>query len=342
MASTNITVLGKRHAVEDARSCASRRSVSSPPANARITEIRIDAVEPFIDGHAFGTVGAYERVKGIAKGELDPNARENAGIVDLDKAPRNSPRHGRVRGRHLHPAPGRSCEGRGILYYEVLNRGNKQLGTRLLDVTSGGAVSLANALNNPTTPAHVGNGVRVRARLHRGVVGLGSGRVERECAHDRALPGGDGERRADGAAHPRGIPGRQARARGRRGGAAQLSRGLDRPRKARLFVRDRQADQRTEIPADSGSSRTRASVRLLPKGTKFTTAAIYELWYEATQPKVVGIGFAATRDVVSFLRHEKADERAPPIRSTRTASATRSPSAARRPAASCATTSNSA
>ena len=104
-------------------------------AQARITEIRIDAVEPFIDGHAFGTVGPYERLKGIAKGELDPNAREHAGIVDLDKAPRNS--RGMVEYEVdifiLRPAD--PAKGSGILYYEVLNRGNKQLGTRLLDVT---------------------------------------------------------------------------------------------------------------------------------------------------------------------------------------------------------------
>src|SRR5262245_11131986 len=119
-------------------------------AHARITEIRIDGTEPFIGGHAFGSVGPYERLKGIAKGELDPSARENGVIVDLDKAPRNS--RGMVEYEVdifiLRPAD--PAKGSGILYYEVLNRGNKQLGTRLLDVTSGGAVSLANALNSPT------------------------------------------------------------------------------------------------------------------------------------------------------------------------------------------------
>jgi hypothetical protein len=79
--------------------------------------------------------------------------------------------------------------------------------------------------------------------------------------------------------------------------------------KAQLFVRDRQGDPRTEIPADRWEFADARSIRLLPQGTKFTTAAIYELSYEATQPKVVGIGFAATRDVVSFLRHARADDK---------------------------------
>ena len=279
-------------------------------AHARIVEIRIDAVEPFIDGHAFGTVGPYERVKGIAKGELDPNARENAGIVDLDKAPRNS--RGMVEYEVdifiLRPAD--PAKGSGILYYEVLNRGNKQLGTRLLDVTSGGAVALANALNNPTTPAHVGNGF-VFERGYTVVWSAWDPDVSSANARMTArFPVAMENGAADGAAHPRGVPGRQARARRRRDDAAQLSGGLDRPRQGaavRARPPDRPAHRDSGRPM--GIRRRANSVRLLPKGTKFTTAAIYELWYEATQSKVVGIGFAATRDVVSFLRHEKADDK---------------------------------
>ena len=60
------------------------------PAIARITEIRIDAVEPFAESHAFGTTGAYVRITGVAKGEIDPLAPEHAVIVGLDKAPRNA------------------------------------------------------------------------------------------------------------------------------------------------------------------------------------------------------------------------------------------------------------
>jgi len=41
-------------------------------AEARITEIGVQRVEPFADGASFGASGAYERVSGVAKGELDP------------------------------------------------------------------------------------------------------------------------------------------------------------------------------------------------------------------------------------------------------------------------------
>ena len=55
-----------------------------------VMKIDIAAVEKFADGHEFGEAGPYVRVHGVARGVLDPAAAENAGIVDLDKAPRNA------------------------------------------------------------------------------------------------------------------------------------------------------------------------------------------------------------------------------------------------------------
>jgi hypothetical protein len=54
------------------------------------------------------------------------------------------------------------------------------------------------------------------------------------------------------------------------------------------------------------------SIRLLPQGTLFAPFKIYDLWYEATGSKVLGIGLAAVRDLVSFLRHERADRNGTP------------------------------
>ena len=45
----------------------------------------------------------------------------------------------------------------------------------------------------------------------------------------------------------------------------------------------------------------------VPEGTLFAPYKIYEIWYEATGSRVIGVGFAAVRDLVSFLRHERAD-----------------------------------
>ena len=60
------------------------------PVVARVTSVRIDKVEPFAGGQAFGATGAYERVIGVAKGELDPEDPRNTGIAGLAMAPRNA------------------------------------------------------------------------------------------------------------------------------------------------------------------------------------------------------------------------------------------------------------
>ena len=46
--------------------------IAAAPVGARVTEINIAAVEPFADGAGFGAAGAYERVRGTFKGEIDP------------------------------------------------------------------------------------------------------------------------------------------------------------------------------------------------------------------------------------------------------------------------------
>ena len=78
-------------------------------------------------------------------------------------------------------------------------------------------------------------------------------------------------------------------------------------RNARLTVRDRESDARTEIPSQSWEFVDERTIRLLPAGSLFAPYKIYEVWYEATGSKVIGVGFAATRDLVSFLRYERAD-----------------------------------
>ena len=78
-------------------------------------------------------------------------------------------------------------------------------------------------------------------------------------------------------------------------------------RQARLTVRDRESDARTEIPAEAWEFADARSIRLLPQGSLFAPFKIYELWYEATGSKVLGIGFAAVRDLVSCLRYERSE-----------------------------------
>jgi hypothetical protein len=99
-----------------------------------IIEIRADVVEPFADGQAFGNAGSYLRIKGIAKGEIDPVAPENSVIADLDKAPRNV--HGMVEYETdffiLRPTEPRRAS--RVLVYDVTNRGRKMIHSDLISL----------------------------------------------------------------------------------------------------------------------------------------------------------------------------------------------------------------
>ena len=159
------------------------RLLAAADAQARITEIRIDSVEPFANGHAFGDAGAYVRIKGVAKGELDPKSPQNAVIVDLDKAPRNARGMVEYETDIYIMRPADPAKGSGILLYEVVNRGRKSCGR---------SCRIA-----PTTPAGSGRSedarrcrqrLCVRARLYARVVRLGPRRADRRWRprHPRA------------------------------------------------------------------------------------------------------------------------------------------------------------
>jgi hypothetical protein len=65
--------------------------LTAAPAEARIRKIVIDArVSPAFEGRSFGRAGQYEIISGRAFGELDPNDLHNAIITDIRLAPRNA------------------------------------------------------------------------------------------------------------------------------------------------------------------------------------------------------------------------------------------------------------
>ena len=76
---------------------------------------------------------------------------------------------------------------------------------------------------------------------------------------------------------------------------------------AHLTVRRREGDPPRPVPAEAWHYATPRQLELLPKGTKPLPGSLYEFTYSATEPKVLGIGFAATRDVVAYLRGGSAD-----------------------------------
>src|ERR1700733_3052254 len=92
-----------------------------------ITDISVTDIANFADGCEFGSVGAYVRIKGVARGMLDPDAVANAGIVDLDKAPCNAQGLVDYATDFDILRPKDPLRGSGILVYDVPNRGSKRI-----------------------------------------------------------------------------------------------------------------------------------------------------------------------------------------------------------------------
>jgi hypothetical protein len=266
-----------------------------------ITKIDIAAIEPFADGKEFGKAGPYIRLHGVARGELDPAAPGNAGIVDLDRAERNA--RGMVEYELdlfiLRPAD--PARGSGTLVYDVTNRGRKVILGRL-DEAPGDANT-----NDPRAERDAGLGFT----LGRGWTLVWSGwdssapRANNGMAARLPLAFENGKPMVRRIRHEFHVG---TRSPGTGEVATLIYRAVSPDtRRARLTVRDRESDARSEIPPGSWEFVDAWTIRLLPGGRLFAPYKIYELWYEATGSRVIGAGFAAVRDLVSFLRHEPAD-----------------------------------
>ncbi len=266
-----------------------------------VVEIRVDAIEQFAEGQSFGGAGGYLRIKGIAKGEIDP-AAENAVIADLDKAPKNPRGMVEYEVDFFILRPIESQPSGGVLVYDVTNRGRKMILGRL-DEAGAGADT-----NDPKTARDVGLGFTLGRGYSLVWSGWDSGAPRANNGMTARLPpalegGAPMVRRIRDEFH---IGTRAPGA----GDVVRLNypaASTDR-RKARLVVRDRESDARAEIAAEAWEFVDNRSIRLLPAGTRFAPYKIYEIWYEATGSTVIGVGFAAARDLVAFLRYERADQ----------------------------------
>jgi len=267
---------------------------------ARITRIEISRVEPVFDGVGFGHVGPYEKVVGRAFGEVDPDHPLNQGIVNIDKAPRNAA--GRVEYAVdiylLKPVDLR--RGNQRIFYNVLNRGNKQA----LGFPNFNDAITANE-NEPTTLSDAGNGFLMRQgyvvlwSAWQGDVPAGGDRMLASfpVATDNGKPIVGSNRDEfifDNTTNP---------------ATATLSYSADTldQTQASLTVREREIDPRLALPASAWTYLSSTQVQI-HRPPEFDGGAIYEFIYPARDPIVMGLGFAAMRDAVSFLQREASDD----------------------------------
>jgi hypothetical protein len=256
-------------------------------AQAQVTKFEpTGPAEPAFGGREFGAAGRYERLTGRATIAVDPADPRNAIIADIALAPRNA--QGRVEAVAdvviLRPAE--AARGNGTLLVEAPNRGRKL------------ALPLFNDAPDDERKGDPGNGFLYEHGFTLAWVGWQGDFRPADGQLAIAVPrlaGVTGEVREeqvfDHARSPAIMPLHWAPA--------------DQP-DARLTVRAGWDGPRRS-PADLAFRFTPAGIEITrPAG--FGSSAFYELVYTAKDPAVLALGFAAVRDVASFLRHEAGPE----------------------------------
>lgn len=281
-------------------------------AEAAVDRIEILDRQPVAGGAAFGTVGAYEKIRGRAWFALDPKAPANAAINDLALAPRDE--HGRVvfSSDFVMLRPVDAARGNGALLYEVNNRGN---------IGMLGQLDEATPTNDPSDAADFGNGFL----LNEGFTMLWSAwtwdvapdpKANRlilkpvvATQHGKPITGKVAYELIVNAPSP------TAEFTGIQGIAYPFAhKGAP---DAVLTIRERPEGKRRMVP------RARWSFVPAPDGGVprqlsleggFQPGHLYELTYTARDPVVAALGMAGIRDLLSYMRGHEFDGAQPPSR----------------------------
>jgi len=293
----------------------------SPAAlHAEVTSITLHHREPFAGGAAFGDTGPYEKLAGVVHFAVDPKNRHNQAIVDLELVPRNAEDKVEFEADVFLLVPRDLARGNRALLYDVNNRGNK---------VALAMFNSAPARNNPTTPTDAGNGFLFR----RGYVVVWCGWI------GELLPGNNRLLLRVPKATQDGKPIRgvvryemttdepaATLPLSRREGHGSYPPTAQGEAEGVLTWRQRETDERVVIPraqwslerlpapkVQEGVPGTLPRIRCRVAGG-FRPGYLYELVCEAEGPIVQGLGLAATRDLVSFLRYS--DTPSNPLRLT--------------------------
>jgi len=258
-------------------------------------------IEPFAAGVSLGQSGAYERVVGVICGSLDPLDVRNDYIANLQKATRNAAGLVEYESDLFMLRPTDPKKRNGKVFYDVTNRGGKPVLPWLNEAPE---TTVSNN-NDPRSLSDAGN----RFLLEDGWTLLWSG-WDATVAFGQAtmgirLPF------ATNNGNPIVKRIREDFVPGQRNGntvfpltyeIADYDQSF-----ARLTIRAREKDEFTEISADRWRYDGPRSVKLLPDGTDFEQSAIYDFWYPAKNPSTLGIGLAAVRDALSWMRFESGE-----------------------------------
>ena len=257
-----------------------------------VVRLEVTRLEPVLGGARFGAAGAYERIDGILHFAVDPTAPMHEPIADLGLAPRNA--RGLVESSAdfslLRPLGG----GRRRLLLDVPNRGRK---------IALGMFNSTPRSNDPTTAEDFGNGFLMRHGYTVAWVGWQPDVPRRDSMMALTVPrvSGVSERMR---CEFRPVARVSTLPLADRYHLPQPVARLDDP-EAELHVREHADAAAVTVPRSSWRFSDPTSVAL---DGGFEAGRIYDCYYRAEDPPVVGLGFTAVRDTASFLRWGGAGE----------------------------------
>ncbi|HEX4037473.1 MAG TPA: alpha/beta hydrolase domain-containing protein [Acidobacteriaceae bacterium] len=274
------------------------------PARARVTSITVLTRTPVLNNQPFGPAGPYEEITARVNFAVRPADPHNRIIVDLDRAPRNS--QGEVEFSAdlflLRPVNG----GNHALLLEIPNRGAKGI----MRIVDGGTPAVL-----PATPENFGDAWLLDQGFTYAALGWqwdapdlrGNLRLYAPVATDHGRPI-TGLLRDDftTVVATRDWPLGHI-IEGRVGGTEYPAMNPADPRNV-LTVRTTPDGPRTTIPKTDWGFTNPGAIHL---NSGFQPGRIYELVYTVQNPIVAGLGFAAVRDFVSWLKSPPASTPAP-------------------------------
>ena len=285
-------------------------------------ELIIEERDNIAEGQTFGDVGGYTRLVGRVELAVDPAAPENQSVVDLDKAPRNAQGLVEFSTDLSILKPQELARGNQCLFFDFGNRGNKRALVMFNDAPT-------DRCNDPQAPEDVGTGFLMRRGYSvvwtawEGDILPGDDRMTIQLPV--ATENGDpitGRVRSEFIVDHPGVYCLPLS--GRNFGHSYPTASLDTGQATftrRQYVKNERipiapdewhfAQLRTSDPhPESGRSTDSAIVPAdqyvyLPAG--FEPGWIYELTYTAKDPLVMGLGYVAVRELVSFLKYRTED-----------------------------------
>jgi hypothetical protein len=263
-------------------------------AQARITKVQINSRAVAFGGASFGSVGQYETLRGVLFGEVDPNDPLNEVITDIKLAPRNARGMVEYNVDFWVNKPVDMSKANGTLLHDVPNRGN----VRSVELNVGGSGDSVVGdgfvqrqgfvLADNGWEGDVATGLQVRFPVAKNANGT---EIVNRIRTEYILS-------APASTVPITTPPSYEAVSTSNVGATLTRRVHQDDAREPIANTDWAFADCSATPFPGVPSTTKVCL----KGN-FDTNHIYEMLYDAKNPTVLGLGFAATRDFISFLRN---------------------------------------